>query len=115
MERYREEFPTATVLPKMHILEDHVVPWMRRLHMGARLMGEQGAETQFQGIVNQLERLHYIVQEHNVESTPGLNSLRPAPRKRKRPSEEANYTDSTLSVPYSLLQVKYHTRNKTTK
>ena len=68
--------------------------------MGAGLMGEQGAEsihahiskldTQYQGIVNPLERLRYIVQEHNVESTPGLNSLRPAPRKRKRPSEEAN-------------------------
>lgn len=92
MEHYREEFPTATIL---HILEDHVVPWMRRWQMGAGLMGEQGAESihahiskQYHGIVNPLERLRYIVQEYNIESAPGLNSLRPAARKRKRPSEE---------------------------
>ena len=42
---YRESFPNATILPKMHILEDHVVPWMRRWRLGARLMGEQGAES----------------------------------------------------------------------
>ena len=36
-----EIFPetTVTVLPKIHILEDHVVPWMRRWHIGAVLMG----------------------------------------------------------------------------
>ena len=100
MEMYRKEFPSATVLPKMHILEDHVIPWMRRWHMGAGLMGEQGAEsihahiskleTQYQGIVNPLDRLRYIVQEYNIKSAPGLNSLRPAPRKRKRSREEAN-------------------------
>ena len=96
---YREAFPDATVLPKMHILEDHVIPWMRRWHMGAGLMGEQGAEsihahlnrleTQYQGIANPLEKLKYIVMEHNVETTPGINCLRPAPRKYKnRPREE---------------------------
>lgn len=42
---YRQTFPTATILPKMHILEDHVIPWMQRWHIGARLMGEQGAES----------------------------------------------------------------------
>ena len=94
---YRESFPDATVLPKMHILEDHVIPWMRRWHIGAGLMGEQGAESihahinrlenQYNGIVNHVDRLKYVVVEHNVESTPGLNSLRPEPkeyRKRKR-------------------------------
>ena len=59
-------------------------------------MGEQGAESirahlemQYQGIVNPLEKLKYIVMEHNMETTPGINRLRPAPRKYKnRPREE---------------------------
>ena len=42
---YRQEFPWASILPKMHILEDHTIPWMHRFHVGAGLMGEQGAES----------------------------------------------------------------------
>ena len=45
MSSYREFFPNATILPKMHILEDHVVEWMKRWKIGAGLMGEQGAES----------------------------------------------------------------------
>ena len=64
---YRQTFPTATILPKMHLLEDHVIPWMRRWHIGAGLMGEQRAESihahfnriemQYNGIVSPLDRL----------------------------------------------------------
>ena len=91
---YRESFPEATVLPKMHILEDHVIPWMRRWHIGAGLMGEQGAESihahfnrlemQFNGIANPLDRLRYVFNEYNVESTPGLNALQPPPKKYRK-------------------------------
>ena len=42
MECYRDSYPTASVLPKMHILEEHVVPWLRMWHVG---LGEQGAES----------------------------------------------------------------------
>ena len=98
---YRQTFPEATVLPKMHILEDHVIPWMRRWHIGSGLMGEQGAESihahlhrleiQYNGIVNPLERLKYVIKEHNIESSPGLNNLRPAPRKYgKRPRDDSS-------------------------
>ena len=71
----------------MHILEDHVIPWLRQWHMGAGLRGEQGAEsihthiskleTQYHSIINTLDWLKYIVEEYtcNIESTPGLNSL----------------------------------------
>ena len=61
--------------------------------MGSGLMGEQGAEsihahinlleTQFHGIANPLDRLKYIVREHNVEASPLLNSLQPAAKKYK--------------------------------
>ena len=42
---YRHTFPDATILPKMHIMEDHVNPWLKQWHIGAGLMGEQGAES----------------------------------------------------------------------
>ena len=94
MSYYRTTFPEATVLPKMHILEDHVVDWIRKWEIGSGLMGEQGAESihahlnlleaQFRGIPNQLEQLKYIVREYNLEAAPALNCLQPAPKKCKK-------------------------------
>ena len=98
IKNYRELFPKASILPKMHILEDHVVDWMRRWRIGAELIGEQGAESihahigrlegVYSGIANQLQKLRYIFNEHNLESAPGLNDLQPAPKQNKRPREE---------------------------
>ena len=42
---YREAFPGATITPKLHMLEDHVVPWLEKWLVGFGLMGEQGAES----------------------------------------------------------------------
>ena len=98
---YRTNFPNATVLPKMHILEDHVVPWLRKNGVGSGLVGEQGAEsihahlskleTQYSGVANPLERLKYmyVFNEHNIEATPALNDLRPPMRKKKKNSKTA--------------------------
>ena len=57
--------------------------------MGAGLMGEQGAESlhsaihnmdhRYSSIVNRLDRLKYIVKEHNILTAPSLNTLRPTP------------------------------------
>ena len=42
----RNSFPNATVLLKMHMLEEHVVPWLKMWqHIGFGIMGEQGAES----------------------------------------------------------------------
>ena len=92
---YRTSFPHATILPKMHILEDHVIPWLRQWHVGAGLMGEQGAESvhthlhslerNFSGISNELDRLFNM---YNIETCPQLLELRPQPKKRK--TEEVN-------------------------
>ncbi len=43
MKFYREEFPRdtypkATVLPKMHLLEDHMMEWLGRYYLGAGLI-----------------------------------------------------------------------------
>ena len=45
---YRESFPTAMVIPTVHMLEEHVVPllpWFKEWHLGFGMMGEQGAES----------------------------------------------------------------------
>ena len=62
---YCSRFLHADILPKMHILEDHVVPWLRKWHVGAGLIREQGAESlhtrlhsldrNFPGISNELD------------------------------------------------------------
>ena len=89
---YRATFPKATILPKMHIMEDHVIPWLKRWRIGAGMMGEQGAESihahlmrlerNHQGIASSVERLKYIFKQHMLETTPSLVALRPPPKKR---------------------------------
>ena len=36
-----EEFPDATVTPELHILEDHVVPWLQKCKVVFGLLDEQ--------------------------------------------------------------------------
>ena len=93
MEYYREKFPNATVLPKMHILEEHVVPWIRQWRVGFGLMGEQGAEsihTYFNGlkrtynsIPDRVDRLRHTMREHLLHVSPVNVASRPAIKKRK--------------------------------
>ena len=45
MRFYQINFPTSTVTPKMHILESHVVPFLRRWHFGFGVLGDQGIES----------------------------------------------------------------------
>ena len=42
---YRDHFPGSSVTPKMHFLEDHIIPWIRRWKVGLVFRGEQGAES----------------------------------------------------------------------
>lgn len=44
MANYRCEFPWATVLPKMHIMEDHTIPWLRHFHVGAGICSRPNDE-----------------------------------------------------------------------
>ena len=61
------------MLPKMHVLEDQTGPWLKQWHLGAGLMGEQGAESihaymmrlehTYEGVSNEVDRLKYIIKE----------------------------------------------------
>ena len=78
----------------MHILEDHVIQWLSRWKIGAGTMGEQGAESihahimklerLHQGIANEVDRLKYIFELYQLETTPSLVALRPPPTKKTK-------------------------------
>ena len=93
---YRQHFPEASVLPKMHILECHVPDWLEKWGIGLGLMGEQGAEsihTSFNSIErsylnmpNAVDRLFRVVQEHHLRVDPEHRSLVPEAKRRKKHS-----------------------------
>lgn len=93
MTYYRERFPRATVLPKMHILDEHVVHWLEKWRVGLGFMGEQGAESihayfnslkrTYQAIPNEVERLRCMMNEHFLHVAPQNAAGREPPTKRK--------------------------------
>ncbi len=50
MALFRFEFPDATITPKLHILEDHVVDWTKKYGVGCGFFSEQGVEVSHSGI-----------------------------------------------------------------
>ena len=91
---YRSEFPSASILPKMHMLEDHIVPWVQRWNVGCGLMGEQGAESlhasfnytekAYNNMRDRVERLRVVLQNHHLRILPTNESLQPPPMKIKK-------------------------------
>ncbi|KAI8494387.1 hypothetical protein Bbelb_276130 [Branchiostoma belcheri] len=53
--KYRELFPTSSVSVKMHLLEEHVIPWIRCWGVGLGFHGEQGVE-QVHAVFNRINR-----------------------------------------------------------
>ena len=39
---YQDSFKESTVTPKLHMLEEHVIPWLRQWRIGFGFMGEEG-------------------------------------------------------------------------
>ena len=42
---FREQFPQATIPPKLHMLEDHVVSFIQKWHFPLGFFGKQGGES----------------------------------------------------------------------
>ena len=63
MAYYRSQFSTATVTPKLHVLEEHVVPWIKKWGVGFGLSGEQGAES-IHAYFNQLRSTYNSIPQH---------------------------------------------------
>jgi len=61
MAQYRFFFPNASVLPKMHFLEDHLIDWVIKYKTGFGLLGEQGVKS-IHHEFNDLKRTYSCIQ-----------------------------------------------------
>ena len=93
MHIFNTHFP-GNLLPKHHILHKHVIPHIRRYGFGMGLLGEQGTENSHQtiskieqravSIVNELDKLKFIMTTHYLGVSPMLQSIKISDdRKRK--------------------------------
>lgn len=77
----------------MHMMESHVVPFLKQWKVGLGFMAEQGAESihaainsltrAYANIPDKVERLKNIVKEHHRNVCPILAQQQPAVKKRK--------------------------------
>ena len=94
MAYYRTHFPEATVTPKLHMLEIHVIPWLQKWRVGFGLMGEQGSESihayfnslgrTYQTIPDRVERIQHLMKEHYIHIAPANITALPPVKKRKK-------------------------------
>ncbi len=93
MDYFRTTFPEASIPVKFHLLEDHVVDWIRRFPFGLGLLGEQGAESvhaqvnrinrMFVTMPSDTKRLQSTVEEQHLKCDPELQALIPPSKKSK--------------------------------
>ena len=80
MSYWRKNWANESVTPKMHILEEHMVPFIRKWKMGCGFYGEQGAEgihrefnklrDNHASINDPVKRLRCIMKRHHINSFP---------------------------------------------
>ena len=96
----REKFPDMMITPKLHMLEEHVCPFLRQWHMSLRFCGEQGIErirsefnTQsqhFDHMKKKDTRLRQILVNPHIATSPELAGKAPKPKEKnlKRKANE---------------------------
>ena len=75
---FRTSFPDASFPPKLHVLEEHVIPFMRKWHFPLGFFGEQGGESvhhefvqlasTFSHVKPATSRLKKTMEEHSCSS-----------------------------------------------
>ena len=70
--------PNVTVTQKLHILEDHMLPWLQRWKVGFGLLEKQGAESihakfntlndNYRTILDKLNQLKQLMKEHYLQT-----------------------------------------------
>ena len=93
MEHFRSSFPNCSITLKMHMLEEHTVPWAKRTYVEFGLLGEQGAESiharfnslqrMYHSIHDPVERLSLIMKEHLLSIAPQNVAAIPHPKRVK--------------------------------
>ncbi|XP_066935611.1 uncharacterized protein [Clytia hemisphaerica] len=94
MDYYRATWKKEGITPKMHLLEDHVVPFLRKWNMAFGIYGEQGMESlhvvyngfkkNYVGMPVGTERLKATLDEHFLQVSPHTAARRPKVKTRKR-------------------------------
>ena len=84
---FRRCFPRSTFPPKMHMLEEHVVPFIRKWKFPLGFFGEQGGESIHHDFVSLAEtfnrvkpatdRLKKTLEEHFVVTSPSNREVVP--------------------------------------
>ncbi len=89
---YRTAFPSASIPLKFHLIEDHVVPWLKRYPFGFGLMGEQGAES-VHAQVNRIKRRYVAMRSgtKRLQSTIEEQHLKCAPELKGHIPEKKEY------------------------
>ena len=92
MDYLRQEWPKESITPKLHLLEDHAVDFIKKWGAGFGLYGEQGAESlhanfnrmkiAYSGVHPPTKRLQAMMKEHYMRIHPEARKLRPAKRTR---------------------------------
>ena len=91
---YRKTFPGASITVKLHMLEDHMVPFLTAHNgVGFGLMGEQGAESihadmnyiksRYVKMPNRIDALRCTLKDHLLRCSP-INIMAKPPIKRRK-------------------------------
>ena len=94
----RTNWPHINISPKLHMVEDHIVPFLRRWKTGCGFYGEQGGESihhefkrmkeRYSNIKCPTDRLKYLLTQHLLTAFPKAQELKPIIKKRKFKKEE---------------------------
>ena len=83
MHYFRVNFPQETTTPKMHLLEEHVVPWISKWKVGLGFHGEQGGESiharfntlkeDVRGLTDEVRILESVMATHWIQTQLSVN------------------------------------------
>ncbi|XP_020898282.1 uncharacterized protein LOC110237050 [Exaiptasia diaphana] len=98
MALYRSFFPEASITPKLHFLEDHVIKWVKTYNIGFGLLGEQGIEgihaefntlkKTYSCLRKPTSQLQCVMDEHHRRCHPENIMLTPMVKRRKKKLQE---------------------------
>ena len=90
----RDNFPDVRITPKLHIMEDHVIHFLKRWLTGCGFYGEQGGESlhaifnkkkkRYSSIKKDTNRLTYLMKEYLASTNPKARIIRKSHQKKKR-------------------------------
>ena len=86
---FRATFPEATFPPKTHILEEHVIPFMRKWHFPLSFFGKQGGESIHREFVQLASTFSHVKSATSrLKKMLDMHYLAVHPKKRERIPEK---------------------------